>query len=200
MNLPNKITLLRICASPLFFVLFFLPDWVAFYTPWMTAAVWGLWGIIELSDIVDGVIARRCGLESSLGKLFDPFADVVSRLTFFLCFTVAGLIPAWIFIILLYRELGNTFLRILALSKGSTMGANRTGKMKAVFYSISAAFGLYLYTVETLFSHMLARRPSPQIQTIVLVLFAVTAAISVFSFGVYLYQFFSSERVRNEGG
>jgi CDP-diacylglycerol---glycerol-3-phosphate 3-phosphatidyltransferase len=188
-TLPNKITLLRILASPLFFVVFFLPRWAGYSAIWLTVGVWAVWGVIELSDVADGYAARKLGLVSDIGKLFDPFADVVSRLTFFFCFTLAGLMPPWIFIILLYRELGITFLRIFALSKGKTVGANLAGKIKAVFYTISAAGGLLLYTAE---GHGRGRAAFQVtgLYTAVFILFVVTAGISLASFCVYLFRFF----------
>lgn len=196
-TLPNKITLLRILVSPLFFILFFLPRWTAYSALWLTVGVWAVWGVIELSDIADGYAARKLGLVSDIGKLFDPFADVVSRLTFFFCFTSAGLMPTWIFIILLYRELGITFLRIFALSKGKTVGANAAGKIKAVFYSISAAGGLLLYTAEGLRQGR-ADFQLPGLYTAVFILFAFTAGISLASFGIYWYRFFRAAGAPDE--
>jgi len=64
---------------------------------------------MELSDFVDGRLARRDNQVTAFGKLFDPFADVISRVTYFLAFASIGIMPLWVFLVVLYREFGILF-------------------------------------------------------------------------------------------
>ena len=59
------------------------------------ALLWGLFLVIEVSDLFDGLAARRTGTVSDFGKLFDPYADVFARITYFVCFALDGIMPAW---------------------------------------------------------------------------------------------------------
>jgi CDP-diacylglycerol--glycerol-3-phosphate 3-phosphatidyltransferase len=142
MNLPNFLTLSRIALAPVFFVLLFLPAWTgaSFLITWLIA--WVVFLYIEVSDIFDGIIARKRGLVTELGKLLDPFSDVVSRMTYFLAFSALGVMPAWMFLVLLYRELGITFLRSVLFNRGIALAARGGGKLKAVLYAISGGAGL----------------------------------------------------------
>ena len=140
--MANAVTSSRIVFAPLFFVAFFLPRW--FGVPEIVSIIilWTLFILIEISDLVDGQIARKMSQTTDTGKLLDPFADSLSRLTYFFCFTTAGYMPIWIFVVLLYRDLGIGFIRLLILRKGHTLGARISGKLKAWVYAISGIFGL----------------------------------------------------------
>jgi len=102
---------------------------------------------MELSDLFDGMAARAANQVSDLGKVFDPFADVVSRLTYFLCFAVSGFMPVLVFAIIMYRELGILFIRMLAVKKGFVMGARAGGKLKAWSYAFSGISGLLYVSI-----------------------------------------------------
>ncbi|MFP4409437.1 MAG: CDP-alcohol phosphatidyltransferase family protein [Spirochaetaceae bacterium] len=104
MNVATALTASRLVLSPLFFVLFFLPEWTGSYHLVTVVLLWIVFFAIEISDILDGAVARRKNIVSDLGKLFDPFADVISRLTYFITFAAVGIMPAWIVLLILYRE------------------------------------------------------------------------------------------------
>jgi CDP-diacylglycerol--glycerol-3-phosphate 3-phosphatidyltransferase len=105
---------------------------------------------MELSDLFDGMAARAANQVSDLGKIFDPFADVVSRLTYFLCFTKSGIMPVVVFAVIMYRELIILFIRMLAIRKGFAMGARAGGKLKAWTYAFSGISGLlYISIIRT---------------------------------------------------
>lgn len=106
--------------------------------------MWILFAVIELSDILDGTIARRLNIVSDVGKLLDPFADVVSRLTYFVVFAAFSIMPVWIFILIMYREIGIIFLRMMLVRDGIALAARKGGKLKAVMYAVSAGFGLLM--------------------------------------------------------
>lgn len=98
--------------------------------------------VMEVSDGLDGYVARRTGTVSDFGKLFDPFADSLARLTYFLGFVFTGIMPGWIFILILYRDLGVAFVRTLAMKKGVAMAAQLSGKIKAWIYAIAGIAGI----------------------------------------------------------
>ncbi len=149
MNLPNTMTSARIVLSPIYFVLFFLPEWFNTGTTVSIVLLWIVLVIIELSDLFDGALARKTGQTSDTGKLLDPFADSLSRLTYFLCFTMADIMPVWVFVILLYRDLGVGFVRLLMSRKGVVLSARISGKLKAWIYAIAGVIGLAYYTLHT---------------------------------------------------
>jgi len=88
--------------------------------------------IATMTDLYDGKIARRKGEVSDFGKLMDPLADKILILSAFLAFVQLQLVPAWMVILILARELLITGMRLLALSKGVVLAAGRGGKHKTV--------------------------------------------------------------------
>jgi CDP-diacylglycerol--glycerol-3-phosphate 3-phosphatidyltransferase len=132
--------------APLFFAVYFFPQWIGAPAPWTVPILWVLFIASELTDMLDGRIARKRGEVSDFGKLFDPFADTLVRLTYFLCLTVDRVLPAILFLGVIYREYGILFMRVLMMRKGVAMGARRGGKVKAVAYA--AAGGMALLSVS----------------------------------------------------
>ncbi len=151
MNLPNSLTAARLFLAPIFFILYFFPLWTGTGAVAASVLLLIVYILIETTDVLDGYIARKYNLVTEIGKVMDPFADVFSRITYFVCFTVTGLMPSWVFLIILYRELGVTFLRMVMISKGTAMAASVFGKIKAVIYAVSSMFGI-LYTLVLRFS------------------------------------------------
>jgi len=144
-NAANALTSLRLVLSPLFFVFAFLPYWTSGqFAVLSTVLLWTIFVLVELSDMLDGAVARAQGIVSDLGKLLDPFADVVSRLTYFLVFTVFQIMPAWMFVLILWREVGIIFVRMMMIRDGVALAARKGGKTKAVMYAVSSGFGLLM--------------------------------------------------------
>ena len=145
MNLPNKLTVSRLVLTPLFFIAYHLGSWIdpslASLSSILTIVMWVL---IELSDLLDGIIARKRNLVTDLGKVMDPFADTLSRVTYFLCFTGSGIMPLWVLALIVWRELSILFVRMLMMGKGKAVAANIFGKAKAVLYAISGGWGFYV--------------------------------------------------------
>ena len=130
--------------------------------------------------------ARAMKTVSGFGKLFDPFADVFARLTYFVCFAYTGIMPLWLFLVIMYREFCQLFLRQLLAEKGVAMGARKGGKTKAVFYMIAGAASLVLWSVRALGAFADAHA---SLSIAVFVLYCVAAALSVGSFLDYIVQF-----------
>lgn len=172
--------------APLFYVAYFLPRWTGggLETVSVTAMA-VLFAAIEISDVLDGYIARKYNLVSELGKVIDPFADVLSRITYFYCFAIEGIMPYWMLLVLLYRELGVTFLRMVLIRRGVAMAASLWGKAKAVTYAGAGIVGVFVLALAALV-------PESGVYAIwaniALVLFALCVVSSVGSFLNYVAQ------------
>src|SRR6056297_412451 len=183
MNLPNTLTVIRIILAPLFFAAFFFTKWTATGHIASLIVLVIVFVVMELSDFLDGYFARKYQLVTEIGKVIDPFGDVLSRMTYFFCFTLTGLMPAWIFLILLYRELGITFLRMLMIRRGIAMAASIWGKAKAVTYAAGGVLGL---------AYVIFFRLAPQLEflpilkTVTVAVFIFSAFSSVLSFVTYV--------------
>lgn len=147
MTLADKITTSRILLAPFFFIVLKIES-----IPRISAIIllWIIFCWIEISDLFDGRIARASNQVTSFGKLFDPFADVIARVTYFLAFTSIGIMPVWILLLVLYREFGILFLRMLLGLKGIAMGARSGGKFKAGVYMAAGMLSLILYSSRIL--------------------------------------------------
>ena len=137
MNLPNKLTVLRICLVPVFIVVMMLPGTVM---PTLYSAILGaaLFVIASLTDMLDGKIARKYNLVTDFGKLMDPLADkfmVIGAMTA-IVYRAVGKHQAMFIIVLLvvvFRELAVTSMRLVASSSaGKVVAANLMGKIKTV--------------------------------------------------------------------
>ncbi|MDR0313958.1 MAG: CDP-diacylglycerol--glycerol-3-phosphate 3-phosphatidyltransferase [Treponema sp.] len=190
MTAADKVTLLRIILAPFFFILFLLPELgilgpegiSLFQGRWYLVVLWVLFLVIEMTDWLDGKVARLRNEVSDFGKIFDPFADTLVRLTYFLCFIVTGILPVIPFLIIIYREFGILFIRILMMKKGVAMGARWGGKIKAVSYMITGIFCLLSVTVERLGITSLVSG----FRMTANIIFIISTAIAVISFVDYL--------------
>ncbi len=148
MNLPNKLTVLRICMVPVFIVVMMLPASVL--DPIVSGLIGvGLFILASLTDMLDGKIARKYGLVTDFGKLMDPLADkfmVLGALTVIVYRStgnVQRLFFTLILLVVIFRELAVTSLRLVAsTSAGAVVAANMLGKIKTVMQIIfiSAVF------------------------------------------------------------
>lgn len=146
MKVSNKFTLARAVFAPVFYLMFNLPVWLDSSVLKIISAclMIPLLALVEVTDYWDGHYARKYNEVSDFGKLFDPFADVLLNLTVFLCAVSAGYMPIVLFVLIFYREFSQSFLRMVALKKGIAIAARMGGKLKTVFYIISAFFFLTL--------------------------------------------------------
>jgi CDP-diacylglycerol---glycerol-3-phosphate 3-phosphatidyltransferase len=147
--IPSLITGARIALSPVFFcLLVYLPEGGGRIAA--LAVLWALFAVIELSDLFDGMAARRLGATSDFGKVFDPFADSFARLTYFAAFLASGSMPALAFLAILYRDLAVGFVRLIMAKRGISMPARLSGKIKAWVYAVSGFLGLARTTLNAL--------------------------------------------------
>ena len=128
MNLPNKLTILRIVFIP-FYVFFVLTDFFALSS--VVALV--LYALACLTDLFDGKIARARNLVTDFGKFADPLADKMLVMSSMVCFVSLGRLPAWVCIIILAREFAVSGFRLIVAGKGVVIAASKWGKYKTVF-------------------------------------------------------------------
>ena len=190
MNVPNKLTVLRLCLVPVFFLSYYLPSW---FGPSLnvlsTVLMLICYVTAELSDLIDGKIARKYNLVTDLGKVMDPFADTLSHLTFFVCFMDKGIMPAWCFIIIMWREFAILFLRMLMMKVGKAMPANIWGKSKTCLYAATSILSIVYIVLETF---MDISAFDAVYQSILYIAFALSAVASLMSFITYLSSIFKS--------
>ncbi|HEY5557113.1 CDP-diacylglycerol--glycerol-3-phosphate 3-phosphatidyltransferase [Acetobacterium sp.] len=137
MNLPNKITVLRMLMIP-FFIAALLIDF-PFHQPIAAA----LFIIAALTDSLDGYLARSRNLVTDFGKFMDPLADKLLVCSALICFVELGSVPAWIVIIIIAREFAITGLRTLAASDGIVISASKWGKAKTMSQMIAIVIILF---------------------------------------------------------
>lgn len=136
MNLPNKLTVLRIIMIPIFIVILAIPfDWgtIAIQSlnlpvTHLVAAI--LFAVASITDWLDGYIARARNLVTNFGKFADPLADKMLVMTAFIMLVALAKAPAWVVAIIVCRELAVTGLRLLLVEGGEVMAAAWPGKVK----------------------------------------------------------------------
>lgn len=129
MNLPNKITMIRIVLIP-FFVFFMLTDYVA-YSNYIAA---GIFIVASLTDTLDGYLARKYNLVSNFGKFVDPLADKLLVCSALVCFVAIpeNPMPAWGVIVIISRDFIISGFRLVASDAGVVIAASWWGKIKTV--------------------------------------------------------------------
>lgn len=132
MGLAHYFTLLRILISP-FFPLFYIEyEWFGIPFRVLPYLLLILFVICEFSDFIDGIIARRRNEVTDLGKVLDPMADSVTRISLFLTFTQGPVgLPLILVLVFFYREFFITTLRTLCALRGVALAARTSGKIKA---------------------------------------------------------------------
>ncbi len=183
MNIPNKISLWRLSMAPVFAILWRLTVELPKLSIPLYVVLVLVYLFLEISDVVDGYIARKYNLITDLGKVLDPFSDVVSRLTGFYCFVLLGIMPPFFFLVILYRELGVTFGRMVMIKGGVAMAASSWGKLKAVFYGVGGVFGV-AYLGCTVFGSSIEFLK--RAQSVGFIVYALAMVASVISFLFYL--------------
>lgn len=128
MNLPNKLTLLRIALIPIFIIVLMTGHYAI-------SAV--IFIVASSTDALDGYIARKYDLITNFGKIMDPLADKLLVTAAFVCLVQLGDVAAWMVIVILARELTITGLRAVAASEGIVIAAANSGKFKTVLQMLA---------------------------------------------------------------
>ncbi len=170
MNLPNKLTIIRVLAIPLFLVLLFVCKGAFRILPLLVFVA------AAVTDAIDGHIARRDNLITDFGKFMDPLADKLLTASAFIAFVELGYLSSWVVVLIISREFIISGFRTLAASKGVTIAANPWGKIKTVFQMILIVVVLLHFTGFLIFSAWITP------------LVAVVVLLTVVSGATYVYE------------
>ena len=135
MNLPNKLTILRVILVPVF-VVFLMMD-ITEYDKWIALSIFI---IASLTDLLDGKIARKYNLITNFGKFMDPLADKLLVCSAFICFIELEKLPTWMVLIVIAREFIISGFRLVAADNGVVIAASMWGKYKTAVSMVMICF------------------------------------------------------------
>ncbi|ADH17601.1 CDP-diacylglycerol--glycerol-3-phosphate 3-phosphatidyltransferase [Chlamydia trachomatis] len=143
-SLPNFLTVFRLFITPIFMILYLKGRWFGLSAAFLPYVLLFLLIITEITDAVDGYIARKFSQVTDLGKLLDPMADSVYRISLYLTFTQPPVnLPLILVFIFLARDSVISTLRTLCASRGQVLAARMSGKLKAILQAISFFFIIF---------------------------------------------------------
>lgn len=171
MNLPNKLTILRICMIPFFIGCFYLPTELSLY---IAAAVFAL---AYATDALDGHLARKNGQITDFGKFMDPIADKLLSASAFIMLCAMGMMHPVAVIVILSREFLISGLRLVCADKGVVVAASGWGKLKTVSQAICIMAVLVLYPMGM-----------PLLKLLADVLVWISVALALISGADYIYK------------
>ena len=134
MNVPNKLTVVRIVLAPVFLLL------LTIEFPFHNLIAGVVFGAAAFTDMLDGKIARKYNLITNLGKFLDPLADKMLTTAAFLGFLAAGHLDVWAVMLILTREFMVTSVRLLAAKDGNVIAASMAGKVKTVMQFVAIIY------------------------------------------------------------
>lgn len=143
MNLPNKITIVRILLVPIMMLM----PWLGITAktslglPWVNVIILIIFLVASFTDYLDGHIARKKNLVTNFGKFLDPIADKLLVLAALVMLVESSIIPGWIPIVIAAREFMVSAIRMLAASEGKVIAASKLGKIKTVTQMIAISLG-----------------------------------------------------------
>ena len=179
MNLPNKLTVIRVCLIP-FFVAALLFDGGDNQNMRIVANV--IFIVASLTDMLDGKIARKYNLVTDFGKFMDPLADKLLVCSALICLIELGQLPAWIVIIIISREFIISGFRLVAADNGIVIAASYWGKFKTTFQMIAVI--LLIFNI-------------PALKMVTNVVLAVAVALTIISLVDYIVK---NKKVLTQGG
>ena len=144
MNLPNKITMLRIILVPFFVLAMCLPD----NLNWAKYVALGIYVFASITDFIDGYISRKNNMVTKFGKIMDPLADKILVSAGFIMLTGVGIIPAAITFIMIFRDFFVNALRMFGSDKGKDVAAVLSGKIKTIFQLIGVPLAILGYALN----------------------------------------------------
>ncbi len=143
MVLPNQLTVLRIILTPVFLVLFLMGD------PLMVQLSSVVFVIAAITDWYDGWLARKFNYITEWGKFMDPLADKILTSTAFFAFVFVGILPMWMVLIIVIRDILITLLRIFADHKKISFATSRSAQVKTFLQMFFLYYLLVIYTLNT---------------------------------------------------
>jgi CDP-diacylglycerol---glycerol-3-phosphate 3-phosphatidyltransferase len=180
LGIANQLTLVRLCLCPVLVLVIYLGG--ATGHGWTASIGYGLafvlTAIIEITDILDGRLARSRHETSDFGKLVDPLSDVLAHLSLFLCFQWLGYAHFLLVLAVIYREVLIAYLRTASARAGVVLASRSTGKVKTVVYATASLAILLLINLTLYIGDIL----TPEIAKLISQwLMGIVAGISVYS-------------------
>lgn len=192
MNLPNKLTIVRIILVPIMLVIGIIDRLVGIpgEALGISTAFWimlAIFVVASLTDKLDGTIARKTNQVTTFGKFLDPIADKILVLTAMMILVEYGRMPAWIPVIVMFREFLVSGFRLVASQKGTVIAASIWGKLKTVTQMIALILCFidgyaYAYFV----SHSIKNTGLLVLNIITTVLLTISVVATIFSGWDYL--------------
>ena len=183
LKLPLILTIGRIFISPLFLIFYLKYEVFGISYQILPFVLIMLLALSELSDLFDGYLARKLNLVTELGKILDPMADSITRLTMMLTFTQGIIhIPLLLVFVFIYRDTMIGTLRTICALKGHTLAARISGKIKAVLQAIA----IFLILVLMSF-HARGLLSLYHLQQVSFLMVSIVALYTIFSGIEYIY-------------
>lgn len=205
MNLPNRLTVLRMCLVPVFMAVMLLPigklmpDGLAAWLPRVIAAV--IFIVSSFTDMLDGKIARKHNLVTDFGKFLDPLADKTLVIGALLACSIAyceqiGWALGWVTFIVIFREFAVTSMRLVVVNtSGIVVAASMLGKIKTVSQIVGICFILLEPVVITPFLRMaLPAFPEYFFSYVCMIVLTVTTAVSGFDYIKSYWKYIDSNK------
>jgi len=177
---PNLVTAMRLPLAPLA-VVFMVTE-----TTWgyIAAAVLAL--LLELTDLLDGQLARRYGAVTAFGKLFDPFSDAFCRFTLFLGLLAIGVADLWMIMLIFYRDSSISFLRTVAAVRNVVLAARPSGKLKAIVQGVGTQIIFIVLVLQAVMPDLPIPASSP---------WWVMLVVTIITFGSFVDYFLGNRRI-----
>ena len=176
LNLPNRLTILRIILTPVFLFLF-----MADFIPHNNIYALVVFVAACLTDFADGKIARSQNLITNFGKIADPIADKILSSAVLLGLMLIDMCSIWVLLIILTREFTISAIRISAASQGLVIPANIYGKIKTIMQMVFSILVLLLLSIQGFLSAEI-----PYLQISVNIMMWILAAVTLFSGLIYM--------------
>lgn len=178
MNLPNKLTMIRVLLVPVFIILYMLEFYPAALFIFCAASI---------TDFFDGKIARDRNLVTNFGKIMDPLADKVLVYSALCLFIESDLIKAWMLILILAREFAVAGMRTVAASEGRVLAAGMSGKVKTVLQMVAVII-LLLHLSIIFFNGGVGSAASDIVRNVGIITFYASLVMTVYSGAEYVIQ------------
>jgi len=183
LSIANYLTFFRIFISPIFLLIYLEHQVLGISPVVLPYILLCLLGVSELSDLLAGIIARRYNQVTDLGKVLDPMADSISRISVFLTFTLPPVhLPMLLIFVFLYRDSVISTLRTVCAFKGYALAARPSGKRKAVLQGTAA-----LIVVLAMIPHSLGYLSSQSLYYIATFSVGIAGVYALYSGAEYLY-------------
>ena len=181
MNLPNKLTVLRVILIPVF-ILFLLCSAIPLNVLWALV----VFAVASITDMLDGKIARKHNLVTTFGKFLDPLADKLLVMAALICFTFEGWIDPVAVAIILGREFMVTGLRLVVANEGVVVAAGIWGKLKTAFTMVAIIAIMAIQIFLPVVYHFVSVDLSGIVYIINEALIWICVVLTVISGGIYL--------------